>query len=152
MRPIVASDLMNPDVVTVEEDRSLKALARFLIEHEISGAPVVDKDNLLVGVVSLVDVARATTALEDAPSAGFLRHEAQQVGALNVDDWAEYEALTVGDIMTPEAWSVPEDATVSDVASVMMHHHLHRVIVVRDDEVVGIVSTSDLLGLLIDAD
>ena len=37
MRPIVASDLMNPDVVTVEEDRSLKELANFLIDYRIAG-------------------------------------------------------------------------------------------------------------------
>lgn len=149
MRPIVASDLMNPDVVTVEEDRSVKDLANFLIGHQISGAPVVDADSALVGVVSLVDVARATTAIDEAPGMGFLRHE-PRTDQLELGDFDDQ--LTVADIMTPEAWSVPEDATVSEVASVMMRHHLHRVIVVRDDEVVGIVSTSDLLGLLIDAD
>ena len=149
MRPIVASDLMNPDVVTVEEDRSVKDLANFLIGHHISGAPVVDADGALVGVVSLVDLARATTTVDEAPGMGFLQHEpdTEQLEFGDFDD-----QLTVADIMTPEAWSVPEDATVSEVASVMMRHHLHRVIVVRDDEVVGIVSTSDLLGLLIDAD
>lgn len=149
MRPIVASDLMNPDVVTVEEDRSVKDLANFLIGHQISGAPVVDADGALVGVVSLVDLARATTPTDEGGGASFLRPEprADQLELGDLDD-----DLTVADIMTPEAWSVAEDATVSEVASMMMRHHLHRVLVVRDDEVVGIVSTSDLLGLLIDAD
>ena len=106
-------------------------------------------DGALVGVVSLVDVARATTTKDDGPGVSFLRHE-PRADEFELGDFDD--ELTVADIMTPEAWSVAEDATVSEVASMMMRHHLHRVIVVRDDEVVGIVSTSDLLGLLIDAD
>jgi CBS domain-containing protein len=45
---------------------------------------------------------------------------------------------------------VPEDATVSEVASLMLKGHLHRVLVTRGEKVLGIISTSDLLGLLVD--
>ena len=57
MRPITASDLMNPEVLTVRDDMTVRELAAFLIENEISGAPVADAEERLVGVVSLVDVA-----------------------------------------------------------------------------------------------
>jgi CBS domain-containing protein len=56
----------------------------------------------------------------------------------------------VEDIMTPAVWTVSEDATVPEVASLMLKEHLHRLVVVRQDEPVGIISTSDLLGLLMD--
>ena len=52
--------------------------------------------------------------------------------------------------MTTEIQSVAEDATVSEVAMAMLKGHLHRLLVLRDGRVVGIISTSDLLGLLID--
>jgi CBS domain-containing protein len=52
--------------------------------------------------------------------------------------------------MTPAVWTVSEDATVPEVASLMLKEHLHRLVVVRQDEPVGIISTSDLLGLLMD--
>ncbi len=52
--------------------------------------------------------------------------------------------------MTPAIDSVSEDATVSEVASRMLDSHVHRLLVTRDGKPVGIVTTSDLLGLLID--
>ena len=60
------------------------------------------------------------------------------------------EDLQVGEIMTPTIFSVGEDATVSEVASVMLRGHLHRLLVTRDDRPIGIVSSSDLLGLLVE--
>lgn len=125
MRPITATDLMNSDVLTVRDDLPVSELADFLIDNDITGAPVVDRDGGLVGVVSLVDIV----ALEE-----------------DEDD------LLVSDIMSPDVVSVEEDATVSEIALRMLRDHLHRVLVVRDDEILGIISTSDLLGLLVDVE
>jgi CBS domain-containing protein len=147
MRPIVASDLMNPDVVTVPEDMRLKALAAFLVSHEISGAPVVDAEGHLVGVVSMFDVARASTQPE--LRGGFLQ-SVREPEPLAIDGDDVDDELTVGDVMTPSVFTLGDDAPVSALAALMVHHHLHRVLIVRDDEVVGIVSSSDLLGLLIE--
>jgi len=62
----------------------------------------------------------------------------------------EPEALTVRDIMTPALVSVTEDATVSEVASKMLDGHVHRLLVTREGQPLGIITTSDLLGLLVD--
>lgn len=126
MRPITATDLMNSDVLTVRDDLPVSELADFLIDNDITGAPVVDRQGSLVGVVSLVDIV-----------------------ALDVDD---DEDLSVADIMSPEVVSVEEDATVSEIALKMLRDHLHRVLVMRDGEILGIISTSDLLGLLVDVE
>ena len=61
MRPITASDLMNPEVLTVHTDMTVRELASFLIDNEISGAPVADPEGRLVGVVSVVDIAAVTS-------------------------------------------------------------------------------------------
>ena len=127
MRPITASDLMNPAVLAVREDMSVEELAAFLMDNEITGAPVENHRGLVVGVVSLVDIVRAYT---DEDSSGW----------------------TVADIMTPEVYSVAEDAQVSEIASTLLDNHLHRLLVIRDGTSAGIISTSDLLGLLIDED
>lgn len=126
MRPITASDLMNPIVLTVRADLTLNELAAFLSENEITGAPVEDGSGKLVGVVSVVDLARAVAANDTGK--------------------------TVGDLMTPEVYNVTEDASVAEIASLMVDYHLHRLLVTRDEEPVGIISSSDLLGLLIDED
>ena len=57
MRLITAADLMNPRVLTVREDLTVRELANVLVENEISGAPVEDRSGKLVGVVSLGDLA-----------------------------------------------------------------------------------------------
>lgn len=125
MRPITARDLMNPEVLTVETSMLVRDLAAFLVDNEISGAPVEDAEGRLVGVVSLVDLA-----------------------ASQIDD----ERLTVAEIMTPALYTIDENATVSEVASTMLDGHVHRLLVTgeKPDSVVGIVSTSDLLGLLVE--
>jgi len=154
MRLITASDLMNSEVLTVREDLPVRELAAFLVDNEITGAPVVDRRGRLVGVVSLVDIA--AVASEDAGFGGarldFFSRGEELPDEEEVVLGEEAEDLRVEDIMNPEIFSVAEDATVSQVAMKMLRDHLHRLLVMRDDEVVGIISTSDLLGLLVDVE
>ena len=157
MRLITAADLMNPRVLTVREDLTVRELANVLVENEISGAPVEDRSGKLVGVVSLTDIAAALAEDEELDGEGergdfFLseweddgmsREEIEELGL----DEAE---LTVADIMTPEVFTVREDTPVSEIAEAMIQNHVHRILVTREDRVVGIISTSDLLGLLVE--
>ena len=57
LRSITARDLMNPKILTVGASMSVRELARFLIDKQISGAPVADEEGNLVGVVSVTDIA-----------------------------------------------------------------------------------------------
>ena len=154
MRPITASDLMNPEVLTVRDDMSVRDLASFLIENEISGAPVADGDGRLVGVVSLVDIAAVTSGVERPRGDGFGFFGPDRDDGLDEEDMEDLDqdGLRVADIMTPQVFSVPEDATVSQIASLMLKGHLHRLLVTREDRAVGIITTSDLLGLLVGED
>jgi CBS domain-containing protein len=159
MRPITAADLMNPEVLTVPDDMPVRELARFLVDNDITGAPVEDDAGRLVGVVSVFDIARLvgedgddfelddpddTAAGNGATDPDGLGEEADDGNDGDDDD------LLVEDIMTPEVRTVSEDATVPEVAALMLKEHLHRLVVMRQDEPVGILSTSDLLGLLMD--
>ncbi len=128
-------------------------LATFLTDHEISGAPVEDVEGRLVGVVSTTDLAR--TAFESGSSEESEEHPFYRSWAdasLDADDLAELhieeEGLLVRDIMTPTVFAVEADAPVSHVARSMLDGHLHRLLVIEGQKVVGIVSTSDLLRLL----
>ncbi len=158
MRKISASDLMNSEVLTVPEEMSVRELAAFLVDNQISGAPVVDSRGKPVGVVSMVDIV--AYASDDSEIGGeesnphfYVRDLEEQFNGEDLGDiHVEHGGLTVADIMTPSVYSVSEDATVSEVASHMLSAHLHRLLVTRGDEVVGIISTSDLLGLLVDED
>ena len=157
MRLITAADLMNPRVLTVREDLTVRELANVLVENEISGAPVEDRSGKLVGVVSLTDIAAALAEddeletesergdffLSEWEDDGMSREEIEELGL----DEAE---LTVADLMTPEVFTVREDTPVSEIAEAMIQNHVHRILVTREVRVVGIISTSDLLGLLVE--
>jgi CBS domain-containing protein len=168
MRPITAADVMNPRVRAAAVDWTLPELADFLIEHEISGAPVVDTQGRLLGVVSVTDIAGALA--QGTRSAGTGGSEVGRDGRSRGSDffrsaWPEGPSraaladlaargvrLTVREIMTPEVFTVTEDAPVSELALTLIEEHVHRLLVTRGERVVGIVSTSDLLGLLVEDD
>ncbi len=158
MRPIVAKDLMSSDVITVREDLPIDELANFFLDQEITGAPVEGADGTVVGVVSVVDIARVKSepseeAWESLAPTYYDRAEDPRVGhegvrVFHVGD----ETKRVGEIMNDQLYSVGENASVSEIASAMLRNHVHRLLVIENNELVGVISTSDLLGLLIDKD
>lgn len=157
MRLITAADLMNPRVLTVREDLTVRELANVLVENDISGAPVEDRSGKLVGVVSLTDIAAALADdgedEEEGERADFFlsEWEGERTSREEMEELGLDEAeLTVAQIMTPEVFTVREDTPVSEIAEAMIQNHVHRIIVTREDRVVGIISTSDLLGLLVE--
>ena len=156
MRPITAGDLMNPEVLTVPENMTVRELARYLTDNEITGAPVESLSGKLIGVVSVVDIATVASdtgnVTTDRSSPDFyVRGWEDKLSPEEIKDFrVDNEDLQVGEIMTPTVFSVGEDATVSEIASMMLRGHLHRLLVTRDDRPVGIVSTSDLLGLMVE--
>jgi CBS domain-containing protein len=151
MRLITAADLMNPRVLTVREDLTVRELANVLVENEISGAPVEDRSGKLVGVVSLTDIAAALADDEEEGGDYFVSEWGDGMSREEIEELGLDEAeLTVVDIMTPEVFTVREDTPVSEIAEAMIQNHVHRILVTREDRVVGIISTSDLLGLLVE--
>ena len=157
MRQLVARDVMHSEVLTVRDDMSVDEVAALLADNEISGAPVEDREGRLVGVVSVTDIALAAAEggklASDRSNPTFFvrgwedRMEAEELAGLRI----EGEGLLVREIMTPAVYSVPEDLPVSRVAETMIDSHIHRLLVTRGNQVVGIITTSDLLGLLVDA-
>lgn len=150
MRPITAADVMNPNVLTVQEDMTLEELAGFLVENEISGAPVEDSGGRVVGVVSVTDLA-SSMAAPDRPRPDFFVREWGET--LRREDFPELAldegGMRVRDIMTPAVHSVDEQTLIPEVAETLINSHIHRLLVTRGDRVVGIVTSSDLLGLLV---
>ena len=147
MRPITAADVMNPNVLTVQDDMTVEELASFLVENEISGAPVEDDSGRLVGVVSVTDLAQ--TVASDRPSPDFFVREWGNTPNREELRFETGSELRVRDIMTPAIYSVTEDTLVSEVAETLIGSHIHRLLVTNGERVVGIVTTSDLLGLLV---
>ena len=145
-------DVMNPDIMTVADEMTTDELVRFLTEREISGAPVVDGQGRLIGVVSMTDIGRHLAEPSDfaSPASPAFYHDAAD--DLSLEDlgqrYVEERAVTVRDVMTPAVHQVPATALVAEAARIMVEHHIHRLIVTRGHEPVGIITSIDLLRVL----
>ena len=115
-------------VLSISPDASVYEAIALIADNSI-GALLVVADGVLVGIMSERDYARKVV-LQSRSS----------------------KDTRVADIMTPRVYTVKEDATVSEIASLMLKGHLHRLLVTREDRAVGIITTSDLLGLLVGED
>lgn len=126
---------MAPDILALDEGMTVVQTAAFLLEHEITGAPVRAGDGSFVGFVSTSDLLRAVATGGEA-------------GA----DETEALAAPVVDFMTPEIYAIDVDAPVREIAQTLLDGGIHRVFVEDDGELVGTITSSDLVGLLIDGD
>ena len=145
-------DLMNPDIMTVADDMTTDELARYLTEREISGAPVVDSQGHLIGVVSMTDIGRTAAEsadVESSRSSDFYRDIAADLTLEDLGQrYVEERAVTVRDVMTPVIHQVPVTASVAEAARMMVDQHIHRLVVTQGKEPVGIITSLDLLKMV----
>jgi CBS domain-containing protein len=125
--PRFVGDLMALEPVLVRADALLAEAAKLMEGHHVSGLPVVDGAGSLVGVISQTDLlrARATEYL-----------------------WVNWPGLRVKHLMTTPALTVHRDAPLAIAARKMERHHVHRLVVVADEDEklpIGVLSTSDLV-------
>jgi CBS domain-containing protein len=145
---------MTPEVRAVDEEISVRELASFLIDNEVSGVVVRSADGTPVGVVSSTDIAAAAAQGGDAAAGRRGFYEEGWADDFDDSDLADVDLsdpeLTAGDIMTPEVFSVPAETPVAEVARLLCDSRVHRLLVTEGEELIGIITTSDLLGLLIE--
>jgi CBS domain-containing protein len=139
-------DVMTGEVVTVPPGASLKEAARLLVEHRISGLPVVDNQNHVLGVVSEADVLPKEVA--GLPLRGPL---AWLTGQLEVDR-SKLEAHLVGEAMTAPALTIEANRPVGVAAKLMVEKGVNRLPVVEDSKLVGIVTRADLVRAFVRSD
>ena len=145
----VAKDIMNPQVVTVRSTMDLREAAKIFVEEGITGAPVVDDLDHLVGVISQTDLVEYNLATERelTVEAPFYRRPFDE--ALHPQRGFQVEELpadTVEDVMTPFLLTVEEDTPIREVAARMANFAIHRLIVVdQEEEIRGIVTSLDVL-------
>lgn len=176
---LTVKDIMQADVVTVTTDTSARHLARLLADEEISGVPVLDSSGSLVGVVSSTDLVRLAAeesgvqllpagvgadpirdpeADQEGPEAeadpyGFFLPEDSPFNGqrvLNEMPESEFDTYAVADIMTPISFSVRPDTTVAELCQFLVRGRIHRAIVAEGEELVGIVTSADVLRAVAD--
>lgn len=153
MVSLLAKDIMNPDVLSVGPDWSVSQIADFFIENSISGAPVISADNKLLGVISMTDLIRqksmpGTMFHSDDTDDYYIYSPERQYSPAEIESSRiDSDALlTVRDIMTPVTFNVNEFTKIQDIADAMLRGRIHRVFVTRNDVLIGIITTMDMLN------
>ncbi|MCL4537691.1 MAG: CBS domain-containing protein [Nitrospirae bacterium] len=141
-----AKDIMIRDVITVKPATTIEDLARIFIEKNISGAPVVDDNGDLIGIVTENDlisqnkrlhiptVVRLFDAFIMLESPGRIEKEIKKMAAVTVDD-----------ICTKDVITATEDMLVEDIATIMSEKKVHLIPVVDGRKVCGIIGKMDLI-------
>jgi CBS domain-containing protein len=116
-------EVMKTDLITIQPDAPVADALRLLIDHGISGLPVVDADGAIVGVLSEKDLLKVF-----------------------------YEKdLTVGGLMTRDPETISVDADLVEVFDSLMAANFRRVLIHDGGKLVGLISRADLMPALLES-
>ena len=147
---IMVHELMKEYAVILDSETSLGEAWELFTLNRISGAPVVSKEGRLVGVLSQSDILRELVVEGPIvfPSEGYYSCDTENWKddtALSLD---EIKDLKVKEIMTETVYSVKPSDTIATAATIMYENKIHRLIVLENKKVMGVISAFDLLGAI----
>lgn len=141
---MTVADVMTKDLIAVAPDTSLETAARLFAQYHITGAPVVAESGEALGVVSLADLVDP-----DRESGGGTGHAVYyritDGWAAVIGDVSAAKDGRVDEVMTRDLIAATPTDTIETAAQLMLDAGIHRLLVNDGDELVGIVSTTDLL-------
>ena len=141
-----AKDIMTRDVITVKPTTTIEEMARIFIEKKVSGAPVVDDNGDVIGIVTENDLISQNKRLH-IPTVvrlfdAFIMLESPSKIEKEIKKMA---AVTVSDICVRDVITVAEDTAVEDIATIMSEKKVHLIPVVEGKKVRGIIGKIDII-------
>ena len=141
-----AKDIMTRDVITVKPSTTIEELARILMEHRISGVPVVDDNGNLTGVVTENDLISQNKRLHIPTVVRLFDAFIMLESPASIEkELKKMTANTVADIYTKDIITVGEDAELEEVATIMYEKKVHLVPVVEGKKIKGIIGKMDII-------
>jgi CBS domain-containing protein len=125
---LLVSDIMQAEVRTILEDAPVAEAITALADGHISGLPVLSRTGKLVGVISSTDILAA---------------EAESAGGAELDRVATH--TRVGALMSRQPKTVEPSVTVKVAAQEMLYLDIHRLLVVKDGKLLGVLSHTDIV-------
>jgi CBS-domain-containing membrane protein len=141
-----ASDVMTREVVSVRLDASIGNAIRLMLDHRISGLPVVDSDGKVIGILTEGDLLRRAETGTERQRPRWL--ELLLGPGRLANEYVRTHGRKVGEIMTEDVVSLSEDTPLVEIVRLMEGHRVKRLPVLRGDALVGIVTRADLVRTL----
>lgn len=151
-----AKDIMSQEVLMAYEGWSIKKLTDFYIRHGISGAPVIASDHSLVGVVTATDVVdfehKSSSEKNDMVESIYHENVGYTYQQSDIEKLALHadENCTVHQIMAKSVIQIDESATIDDIAEIMLNKGIRRLFVTRNNIMVGVITTTNILNAIVD--
>lgn len=145
---LCAKDMVVSEVICAREDMTVQQLVKILQENGIMGVPVLDEMGHLSGVVSLTDIIFNDEIFGEGPAleSDYYKQMDNRGDPLGDDLTLEDVGhLLVRDIMAPDVITARQDTPIEELAGIMYAHKIHRVVIVEEGRLFGIVGTMDVL-------
>jgi len=142
-----AEDVMTRDVISIDPNATVLQAARLMLQHHISGLPVIDGNSNLVGVLSEGDFLRRRETKTERRRSRWLEF---LMGPGRVaDEYTHSHGNKVSEVMTAEVQTVEQDTALEDIVDMMERRRIKRVPVVCGGQVVGIITRSNLMHAMV---
>jgi CBS domain-containing protein len=150
MHRVKVSEAMTPDPITIDTGMKVTEIARIMVDNNVGGLPVLDRDGKLVGIVTESDLIVQDTEVEFPSFVSFLSGYIFVPGSIHhfEEKFAKAVGATADQVMTTDVVTVEADDSVEDVATMMSKRKLKRFPVTKDDELVGIIAMADIVKLI----
>jgi CBS domain-containing protein len=142
-----ASDVMTRTVISAAPDATVLQAARQMLQHHISGLPVVDKTGNLVGILSEGDFLRRHETHTERRRSRWL--EFLMGPGKIAAEYTHSHGSRVAEVMTTNVYTVSEDTALQDIVELMERRRIKRVPVLRGGKVAGIVTRSNLMHAMV---
>lgn len=147
---VTVKDIMSTDLITLTPEMDIIEAARMLLDGRINGAPVVNSEGLLVGILCQSDLIAQQKKLPIPTLFTFLDGVIQLASSRQIEkEVRKIAALTVADAMTPDPVTVQPDTHLETVAGLMVDNSFHTLPVLDGRRLVGIVGKEDVLRTLL---
>lgn len=144
MSPMRVEEIMTRDVITVTPTTSIHQAARLMVDHGISGIPVVDDRGAVVGLLSEGDLILRQKPRERMPWWRAFFRDGERLAR----EYQKAVGTTVAEVMTQAVVSISPTLPIESAAAVLEQHRVRRLPVVAEGRLVGIVSRADLVKVL----
>ncbi|WP_027179520.1 CBS domain-containing protein [Maridesulfovibrio bastinii] len=148
-----AKDIMSTDVVTLTPDTDIATAAKLLVERHINGVPVINEDGSLAGVLCQSDLVAQQKSVR-LPSLFTLLdgYIAFTSNAEMEKEISKISATKVEQAMTVSPKTITPEATIEDIANLMINKKLYTLPVIENKKLIGIVGKEDILKVLTNND
>ena len=146
---MLAKDVMKTELVTVGENTPVKEIARKMLDHDISGLPVVNEQGEILGVVSELDLMRKQIKPNEPSIWTMIWGMDPEREKQHRDAIRKYMGKTAGDVMTAPAMTVEASDSLEKVGNLMFNKKIKRVFVTEGGKLVGVISRSAFTKLLL---